>query len=193
MELSAVVQVIDGFSLAPLEGLRPAFTLNGQPCRPLDKRDGFYAFGGLPHGAYRLVAAAPPFFAQQVAFEVPLALPLAEAIVSCVLEPGPLYPFPPGTTLVRGQVLAAATRQPLAGVQVEARYASARGEARQAATRTAGLGRYDGRYALAPRGRLAPGTAVVLNFSKAGYASAQAELKLDPGAMQYLDIAMRQA
>ncbi|WP_186224254.1 carboxypeptidase regulatory-like domain-containing protein [Burkholderia gladioli] len=191
MELSAVVQVIDGFSHAPLAGLRPAFTLNGAPCRPFDKADGFYAFSALPRGAYRLVASAPPFFPSQVEFEVPPRPPLADAIVSCVLEPSPLYPFPPGTTLLRGQVLAKRGGQPIAGVRLAARYATARGEPRTASTETSAHGRYDGRYALAVRGRLdAAGTVVTLNFVKAGYPDVARQLTLAPGTMQYLDITM---
>lgn len=179
MELSAVVQVIDGFSHAPLAGLRPAFTLNGAPCRPFDKADGFYAFSALPRGAYRLVASAPPFFPSQVEFEVPPRPPLADAIVSCVLEPSPLYPFPPGTTLLRGQVLAKRGGQPIAG------------EPRTASTETSAHGRYDGRYALAVRGRLdAAGTVVTLNFVKAGYPDVARQLTLAPGTTQYLDITM---
>jgi hypothetical protein len=190
MKLSAVVQLIDGFRLAPAAGIHPAFLLNAKPYRPLTKPDGFYAFSALDDGNYRLTTMALPFFTQDVEFKVPLRVPLAEGIVPCVLEPSPLYPYPPGTTLVRGQVRAAKTHHPLAGVSVEARYRNVRGEPRSTTTQTSDYGHYDGRYALAPRGKLTAQTQVTLIFSKAGYTSAEAQLTLDPATTQFVDIEM---
>ncbi|MEK6368594.1 MAG: carboxypeptidase regulatory-like domain-containing protein, partial [Burkholderia gladioli] len=70
-------------------------------------------------------------------------------------------------------------------------YATARGEPRTASTETSAHGRYDGRYALAVRGRLdAAGTVVTLNFVKAGYPDVARQLTLAPGTTQYLDITM---
>ena len=134
MKLSAVVQLIDGFSQAPAVGFQPRFLLNQKPFMPLAKPQAFYAFSDLDDGDYRLTALAPQFFAQEVAFRVPLRLPLAAAIVPCCLAPSPLYPYPPGTTLIRGQVLQAGTRLPLAGVSVSANYLSLGGRQRSRAT-----------------------------------------------------------
>ncbi|KVH81813.1 hypothetical protein WL40_05030 [Burkholderia ubonensis] len=191
MKLSAVVQLIDGFSLAPAVGMRPRFLLDGKPCQAYAKPQAFYAFSGLDDGSYRLTTITLPFFEREVAFDVPLRLPLADAIAPCVLEPSPLYPFPPGTTLIRGQVRAAGTRAPLAGVAVEASYAGRRGDTRHAATRTSHFGHYDGRYALALGGRLDAETTVTLVFDKAGYARTATQRVIRPGTTQLVDIELR--
>jgi hypothetical protein len=191
MMLSAVVQLIDGFNGAPALGCHPAFLLDGKRYWPHAKTDGFYAFSELDQGRHRLTAMALAFFTQEVELTVPLSLPLASAIVPCVLAPSPLYPFPPGTTLIRGQVRDAATQRPLAEVDVELRYATQRSGARSGTTQTSGYGQYNGRYALAPRGKLAAHTEATLIFSKTGYATAQTQLTLEPATTQFVDIEMR--
>ena len=191
MRLCAVVHLIDGYSRAPAEGIAPRFLLNGTPYAPHAKPQGFYAFSELADGDYRLTALALPFFPQEVEFKVPLAPPLADAIVPCLLEPSPLYPYPAGTAVIRGQVRAAATGEPIAGVRVEADYRIARGEPRKASTRTSDYGRYDGRYALAPRGRIAPATALTLTFSKSGYTTVSKQMTLEAATTQFVDIDMR--
>ncbi|MFC5475554.1 carboxypeptidase regulatory-like domain-containing protein [Paraherbaspirillum soli] len=188
MKLSAVVQLIDGFSQAPAVGLRPKFLLNQQPYAPLAKPQAFYAFSDLEDGDYQLTISYPLFFERQIRFEVPLRLPLADAIVPCYLEPSPLYPYPAGTTLIRGQVLCAA--KPLAGVAIGANYQNWRGEPKSAATQSSDYGQYDGRYALALGGKLAAGTPVDVSFSKAGYATVEKRLLLEPAAMRFVDIEM---
>jgi len=191
MKLSAVVQLIDGFSQAPAVGIEPRFLLDGKPCHPYAKPQAFFAFTELAEGKHRLTAIAPPFFPQDVALDVPLALPLADAIVPCRLDPGPLYPYPAGTTIVRGLVRATATNESVAGVGVEASYDNWRGEKRHAVTRTSDYGRYDGRYALALVGRLAPETDVTLTFSKTGYAGATAQIRVTTATTQFVDIEIR--
>ncbi|HLX01223.1 MAG TPA: carboxypeptidase regulatory-like domain-containing protein [Trinickia sp.] len=191
MKLSAVVQLIDGFNHAPAVGIDPFFLLNGEPCRPLAKPQGFYAFSALADGDYQLTTISAPFFTRQVELKVPLQLPLAEAIVPCLLEPSPLYPYPAGTTLIRGLVRDAATNKPLAGVAVEAGYQNWRGAARQAVTQTSDQGRYDGRYALALGGRLSPETAVTLTFSKTGYTTASTQVTQPAATTQFVDMDMR--
>ncbi len=191
MKLSAVVQLIDGFSHAPAEGIEPRFLLNGKPCLPHAKPQSFYAFSELADGDYRLTALALPFFPREVEFKVPLAQPLADAIVPCLLEPSPLYPYPPGTPVIRGQVRAAATGEPLAGVAVEADYRIARGEPRRVTTLTSDYGRYNGRYALAPRSRVAPDTELTLTFSKPGYTTVSRQMTLEAATARFVDIDMR--
>jgi hypothetical protein len=191
MMLSAVVQLIDGFNNAPAVGIDPLFLLDGEPYRPIAKPQAFYAFSELADGDYRLTTISVPFFTQQVALKVPLQMPLAEAIVPCLLEPSPVYPYPAGTTMIRGLVRDAGTHQPLAGVAVAASYRNWRGEARQAATQTSDFGNYDGRYALALRGRLPPETDVTLTFSKTGYTTASKQVTQQAAATQFVDMDMR--
>jgi len=191
MRLSAVVQLIDGFNDTPVVGVRPAFVLNGQPYHPHAKADGFYAFSELEDGDYQLTLLAPPFFSQRIDFSVPLRLPLAEAIVPCRLAPSPLYPYPAGTTLIRGQVLSASQRAPLAGVSVAARYQNWQSKPRDASTQTSDYGRYLGRYALALRGKLAAKTEVTLTFSKSGHATTEVQLVLEPATTHYVATELR--
>jgi hypothetical protein len=191
MKLSAVVQLIDDFTGFPAVGCKPRFALNQQPFKPLVKEQAFYAFSDLDDGAYQLTIVAPQFLLQQASFQVPLQLPLAQAIVACHLVPGPLYPYPAGTTLIRGQVLQATNQQPLAGVTVSAGYQNWRGQEKTATTLSADFGQYNGRFALALNGKLGPATAVALSFSKAGYASVEKQLQMAPATMQFVDIEMR--
>ncbi|MBR7632652.1 carboxypeptidase-like regulatory domain-containing protein [Janthinobacterium lividum] len=191
MKLSAVIQLIDGFSMAPAVGARAHFLLNDKPIVPQDKAQAFYAFAGLDDGSYRLdvLSADHRYFDQQLTFEVPLKDPLADAIVACVLAPSPLYPYPEGTTLIRGKIVDAAA-QPLAQVAISAGYQGARARAQAVAGESSGYGRYAGRYALALRGKLDEPTTVALGFSKAGHAKVSRQVSVQPGSMLFLDIEM---
>jgi hypothetical protein len=192
MKLSAVVQLIDGFRAQPAVGCRARFLFDHAPVQPLAKPDAFYAFGGLAAGAHRLTVEADGFFPREVTLQVPMAEPLADAIVACDLAPSPLYPYPAGTTLLRGLVGDGAQHgQALAGVAVLASYANLRGTAIESATRTDGRGSYAGRYALALRGQMAPGATVELRFSKAGYADVRRSVQVSTGAMQFVDVVLQ--
>lgn len=198
--LSAVIQLIDGFSRQPAVGACASFRLDGHPVQPQAKPQAFYAFVHLDAGPYRLEVSSPGFFRQEVHLQVSAGLllqqSLADAIVPCTLLPDALYPYPQGTTLLRGQVLAALDRQALPDIQVCAAYQDARGRARTRQTVTHGAGSgsgkprnpYLGRYALPLPGRLAVDTAVVLTFSRAGQPAVQRRVTIGPGTTQLQDI-----
>ncbi|WP_211463564.1 peptidase associated/transthyretin-like domain-containing protein [Collimonas silvisoli] len=191
MKLSAVVQLIDGFSLQPAVGVAVRFLLNDKPYLPLSKAQAFYAFSDLDDGAYQLTILCENhvFFDQRIALQVPLREPLADAIIACTLAPSPLYPYPEGTTLIRGQIFQVdAQRRPVPGVDVAASYQNVRARPKRQTTRSSDYGRYDGRYALALTGKLAAHTAVDLNFSKAGFANVRKQLSVQPGTTQCVDI-----
>lgn len=198
--LSAVVQLIDAYSRQPAVAASARFLLDDRPVLPLAKPQAFYAFVGLAAGRHRLHVASPGYFSQELSLDVPLDLSptrsLADAIVPCPMEPGPLYPYPSQTTLVRGQVIDAHSGRPLAGVQVRAEYQDARQRARAQRSATSGPDhdderrndRYHGRYAVALPGRLSVQTVAVLHFSLPGYAPSERRVALLPGATQFLDV-----
>lgn len=191
MKLSAVVQLIDSVTQLPLTGDGAHFLLEQTPYRPLSKPQAFYAFSNLDDGAYELTVHHSQFFSQKILLTVPMQMPLADGIVPCYLQPSPLYPYPEGTTLIRGRVLQSGMAQPLAEVVIDAGYQNWRAQPKSRRTCTAGQGQYNGRYALALTGRLEEETQVSLRFSKPGYAVVQRQLKIQPGTMQFVDIDMQ--
>jgi len=186
-----VVQLVDGYSGLPAVGASPQFALDLQRCRPLAKPQAFYAFVGLTSGSHKLAITEKAFFAQEIALQVPMAKPLAEGIVPCTLLPNPLYPYPLGITLVRGRVMgpaaAAKSPVPLSGVQVSAGYTTSRGRALTAETWTFDRGAYDGRYAMALRGKLASPTEVTLDFRAPSGARQQKKVSIEPGVTSIVD------
>ncbi|MFZ6765737.1 carboxypeptidase regulatory-like domain-containing protein [Undibacterium sp. Di26W] len=193
MKLSAVIELIDGFTGKPAVGAPVRFELDGIPCQAQAKGQAFYAFPNLTDGQHRLAIFSMDhiFFDQNIALDVPLATPLAEAIVACVLAPSPIYDFPAGTTLIRGKIIQGGKAgSALAGVDVGAAYQNVRAGALRARTVSCAYGRYNGRYALALGGKLAAPTSVQLDFAKSGYADVQKKVALAPGAVLFVDIEM---
>jgi 5-hydroxyisourate hydrolase-like protein (transthyretin family) len=190
-ELSAVVQLIDGFNRQPAVGAAPIFLLDSKVCRPLLKPQAFYAFSDLEKGEYQLSIENEIFFSQQIVLNVPMALPLAEGIIPCTLQPNPLYPYPIGSTVLRGLIRQTGNGQPLAGVTVVADYRNKQDKALQQQTLSFNRGNYNGRYAVALRGKLAATTEVTLHFSKTGYADVSMQCSIASGAIQFVDIQMQ--
>lgn len=192
IKLSAVVQLIDGFTGQPAEALAVSFLLDGKPVAAQAKQQAFYAFPDLDDGQYRLkiICRKPWFLDQEVKLQVPLSEPLVDAITVVTMLPGPAYPYPPGTTLIAGQVVAA-RQQPVPGVDVMANYQTARANAKTASTRSFGGGRHAGCFTLALRGNLAPQSAVVLSFSKSGLKSVQKNVTVQSGMMQCVYVEMQ--
>jgi hypothetical protein len=186
-----VIQLVDGYSGLPAVDAAPQFALDGAPCWPLAKPQAFYAFSDLAPGSYKLVVSGETFFSQKVTLQVPMATPLADGIVPCTLQPSPLYSYPPGTTLIRGRLTGspatAPGRVPLAGIPVSARYATRRGKAMTAETWTFDRGAYDGRYALALRGRLAAPIEVNLEFRAPSGVRQQRTVRIESGVTTIVD------
>jgi hypothetical protein len=195
MKLSAVVQLIDGFSGRPAVGVLACFELDGHAYQPLAKAQAFYAFVDLADGTHHLKITCPGFFDSKAtvnSMSGPLAAPLADEIVVCTLEPSPLYAYPSDTTLIRGRVIDGRNnKRPLAGVLVDGDYVGARG-ATNSETRTYGKGAYDGRYALAlPGNFVGESVSVELRFVKEGYASVTWPVSLERGTVKFFDVEMQ--
>lgn len=158
--LSAVVQVIDGFSGAPVEGVPVRFTVDGRVVAPLAKPQGYFAFTRLADGAHAVEVEAQGFFPARLRVRVPPSAPLAEAVVDCPLDPTPLYPFPSWATLIRGRIGGAAGQ-----VRIQAQYRDRAGRAQGLATTTVAAGPWAGAYVLALAGRLAAETDVTLSVT----------------------------
>ena len=94
-------------------GRTPIYNLSGTPC-----------FLDLPAGAYTLVIEGEHYFPESQPVTVPLPDP-AQPVQTVTLRPLPSYPFPAGTTLIRGMVreapdtlvLGAQVRVPASGPQ----------------------------------------------------------------------------
>jgi hypothetical protein len=181
-----VLQLLDGYSRCPAEGLRATFRLDDEVVRPLVKPQAFHAFIGLEARVYPLRIETRDFFPFEGRLQVPLARPLAQAILACPLEPGPLYPFPARDGVVRG--LVTRSGRPLAGVEVKASYTGRGNKPVSRRTRTWAGGRYDGRYALSFGDRLRPDTEVAIEFAAPGGAPSRRKLRLSAGASVFLDV-----
>lgn len=172
--LAGIVQLSDGFSGEAIVDASVRFELDKTPCTPLRKAGGFFVFTHLKDASpHCLDIACPGFFEAQVtvaAIAFPLTQPLAESIVVCKLEPSPAYPYPPGTTIVCGQVTSAG--KPLADVDVFALFSDRLGAWHYGKARSYGSSDdedpYNGRYSLV----LSSATGapdVNLRFTKEGY------------------------
>jgi hypothetical protein len=73
-------------------GQGPIYNLSGAPC-----------FLDLPAGTYQLVVEGEHYFPESQSVTLPLGDPL-HPLLEVQLMPLPSYPFPPGTTVVRGMV-----------------------------------------------------------------------------------------
>jgi hypothetical protein len=190
--LSAVVQLLDDLTGQPAVAAQPLFWLDAQPVHPQSKSNAFYVFENLPDGQYRLDIRFPKhrYFDQSVALHVPAAEPLAQAIVPCRLQPTPLYPYAAGSTMIFGQIRAAEGPL-LSGVSVSAHYSSANGKAKTVTTQSCDFGRYQGRFAVALSGNLAPETQVQMVFEKASYSVVKIEIKLSKASQSSANVEMR--
>lgn len=188
LQLSAVVQLIDGFTGLP--ACAPAvFTVDDVASHPLPKSQGFHAFTDLADGPHRIEVMMDGFFPQACSVTVPPPAPLAEAIVVFTLAPNPLYPYPAWIPVIQGQVTGP-LGTPLADVAVGAAYPSRSGASRRLETRTDRVGAYDGRYALGLTGRPDPKTLVTLSFDKPGYASQTSTVVISSAATHFVDVAL---
>ncbi|KQN26636.1 hypothetical protein ASE86_11220 [Sphingomonas sp. Leaf33] len=188
MQLSAVVQLIDTYRGAPAVGADARFRLDGAPVRPLVKPDGFYAFTGIAPGKHRLRVEAAGFFPLDVAVTAPVTGPLADAIVPCPLDPGPLYPFPPADGIIRGRVSDGAAG--LAGVAVAASWLGRRNTRVSRQTRTWTGGTYDGRYALSLGSRIPAAVTVALAFTAPDGHTGRRDVTLSAGDCVFVDLDM---
>lgn len=107
----------DGF--APQKGLTGGcqISLAGGEAAPVMNRSGHYCFVDLPAGDYTVVTSAKYYLDQEVAIATALLDPKSPAI-AIDLEPSLAYPFPPGTTLLKGRIVDPAGGV-VSGAQVE--------------------------------------------------------------------------
>lgn len=115
--LTFAVLLRDGF--APRNGLTGGcqISLAGGEAAPVMNRSGHYCFVDLPEGDYTVVTSTKYYLDQEVAVATAVLDPKSPAIV-IDLEPSLAYPFPPGTTLLKGRIVDLAGGG-VSGAQVE--------------------------------------------------------------------------
>ncbi len=153
---------------------------------PQAKPQAFYAFLDLADKTHELRIRTPEFFPFTGALKVPMTQPLAEGILACMLEPGPMYGYPGWDGIVRGLVSRA--KRPLPGVSVEASYTGPGGDVVTLRTRSWDGGSYDGRYALSFGARLPAETRITLSFVAPDGARNRREVTLSSGTTLFLDV-----
>ena len=170
----AVLLLRDGFTGQTLNDPSASFRLGNVACAPIRRGDGFHVFLNISDASPCLLdIACPGFLDAQVtltAISLPLEKPLAEVVTVCDLEPSAFYAYPPGTTIVCGQVTSAG--KPLAGAEVFACFSDRQGEWHWRRTLSHESGRCDdwhqGHYALALPSA-ASNSNVNLRFAKDGH------------------------
>lgn len=153
---------------------------------PQAKPQAFYAFTGLEDKVHRLQIETQSFFPFTENLRVPMAQPLADGILACSLEPGPIYPYPSWDGLVRG--LVTRSKRPVPGVQIDASYTGRTRNTVSRQTRTWEGGSYNGRYALSFGSRLPADTEITMNFVAPDGARSRQEVRLSPGTSVFLDV-----
>lgn len=186
VELSAVVQLIDGVTGQPAEGVAATFTLDDVPAHPFAKPQAFYAFADLASGRYRLGIRTSVFLPFTTSVTVPMALPLADGILPCTLEPAPFYPYEDWQTLIRGRV--SRQRKPVAGATVTASRTGRGGRTVTRSTRTWTGGVYDGRYALALGAPAEAGSDVTLTVTAPDGSRHERPIRITPRTTTVVDI-----
>lgn len=112
---SAALVMIDDFSDALIAG-SIKFLVDDQSASPILNRSGYFVFFGLSPGVHNVRVRAEGF-QEEVMTAVVRADQKAE-IRAIRLRPLPSYPFPNGTTILRGEVFETGTELPLAEVAV---------------------------------------------------------------------------
>jgi hypothetical protein len=194
MKLSAVIQLIDSYLQQPAvfngNAKDIVFTLDDEPVLPLCKAQAQFVLNDLDKGNYQMDVQTEYFFPEQFELNVAPEQSLSEQITIKQLLPNPIYPYPQGTTLLMGMVRSSAGLEPLSDVTVKVQYESFRGTQKSSQTMTYDKGRYDGRYAVALRGKLQPSFSLTVDFSKPGFESVTQQLMMANGETRFADADM---
>jgi hypothetical protein len=135
--LSLAVPVIDTFTGETAGVLLRVRLKERKQARTIVNNSGIFCFEDVPAGNYTIVAepdrvSADWYFLAPLAaqpwpsnFEQPVTIPVAgpgAPVVTVSLTPNPSYPFPPGTTLVRGQVTKGGPNNLMSGAVLSTTY-----------------------------------------------------------------------
>lgn len=100
--VSFALNLIDSFSLKrPIGDLE--LSIKGSEPKIVKNPSGFYLFLNMPHNSYHVTVKSQFYFDKEVLVEMS-ALDPKNPVKNVTLNPLPSYPFPPGTTLIRGMV-----------------------------------------------------------------------------------------
>lgn len=116
-KLAFAVSLLDEYSkVAPLGPVE--VSLRGGTGRAIKNPSSYYLFLDLPDDEYTIYVTSAYYFEEEVEVHTAGRDPGEPVIVR--LKPTPAYPFPPGSTLIRGLVTDA-NGSPVSGASVEAR------------------------------------------------------------------------
>lgn len=101
--LSFAVRLVDDFAPEREPPAGVAVTLTGGGTQGIRNPGGWHLFMDLPPGTYRVSARSELYLAEEKEIDTALLDP-GLPVVELLLKPSAAYPFPPGTTLVRGVV-----------------------------------------------------------------------------------------
>ena len=103
-KLTFAVQPKDAFSPKKKTMGKCKVKIVGVDKEPIENRSGFHCFTNLPDGGYEVETSNRYYLDKKIDVETDDLDPKAPA-VDVSLEPNLIYPFPKGTTLLRGRVL----------------------------------------------------------------------------------------
>jgi hypothetical protein len=100
--LSLAVSLQDDYTgNQPIGGVK--VFLEGQDLKSVKNPSGYYLFPDLPGSEYQVRVETQHYFKEETTMKLPDLDPL-NPVVQVELKPKPSYPFPHGTTLIRGMV-----------------------------------------------------------------------------------------
>ncbi|MCP4156517.1 MAG: hypothetical protein GY757_52875 [bacterium] len=100
--LSLAVELVDDYSGGPPVG-KAAVIIEETQTGLARNRSGYYLYIDAPKGEYKLRVTAEYYFEATATVKLPRPDP-KNPVVEITMKPLPSYPFPPGATLIRGQV-----------------------------------------------------------------------------------------
>jgi hypothetical protein len=121
--LSLAVSLVDDYTgKQPIGGVKVFLKekeedLKEKEIKSVKNRSGYYLFLDLPEEEYRVQVEAEHYFEEDIPVKLSDLDPL-NPVVQIKLKPRPSYPFPSGTTLIRGMV-SDTDKNPVAGAKVE--------------------------------------------------------------------------
>lgn len=115
-KLSMAVSLIDDYTGKRPTGWVKVF-LEGEDLKSIKNPGGYYLFINLPGNEYQVHVEAEHYFNEDKTVKLSDLDPL-NPVVQVKLNPRPSYPFPSGTTLIRGMVCDV-DENPVPGVKVE--------------------------------------------------------------------------
>jgi len=114
--VSLALRLLDDLTDRPASGA-VSVSLPGRPYQPVRNQTGYFVFADLPAEAVQILVRSGVYLPEDLSVTLPLPDPRSPTR-DVTLRPSRAYPFPPGSTLVRG-VVEDAAGVPVSGASIQ--------------------------------------------------------------------------